>query len=196
MHYEKELLQLHNHICPRQILGIRMGELAAQLFDLPLPQKDKSLLAFVETDGCFADGIMVATGCSLGHRTLRLFDFGKVAVTFVNTHSQPERALRIYPNPLARSHAVAWFTERHHAGTYSRWQMQLDAYQTLPVEELLIVQPVELIISTKALTSRPGIRATCSVCGEEIINEREIIRDGLTLCRHCAGMDTYYGSLR
>ncbi|RMG81603.1 MAG: formylmethanofuran dehydrogenase, partial [Chloroflexi bacterium] len=47
----------HNHVCPRQVLGVRMGVLAAKLFDLPLPQTNKRLLAIVETDGCFADGV-------------------------------------------------------------------------------------------------------------------------------------------
>jgi formylmethanofuran dehydrogenase subunit E len=31
----------------------------------------------------------------------------------------------------------------------------------------------------------------CDGCGEEVINEREIIRDGLVLCRTCAG-ESYY----
>jgi len=34
---------------------------AARLLDLDLPQTDKRVLTFVETDGCFADGVAVAT---------------------------------------------------------------------------------------------------------------------------------------
>ncbi len=192
MRYEKELLQLHNHVCPRQVLGVRMGELAGELLGLPLRQGGKRLLVFVETDGCFADGVMVATGCSLGHRTLRLVDQGKVAATFVDTHARPERAVRIRPNPLARSRAEAYYAERHPGASCSRWQAQLDSYQIMPAGELLAVQAVELTISTRALVSRPGVRVTCSACGEEIINEREVRRDGLILCRHCAGESCYY----
>src|SRR3712207_7090667 len=48
--------------------------------------------SFVETDGCFADGVSVATGCWLGRRTLRLVDHGKVAATFMDTLT--ERAVR------------------------------------------------------------------------------------------------------
>ena len=33
----------HNHLCPRQVLGVRMGLYAAELFDLDLPQNDKRL---------------------------------------------------------------------------------------------------------------------------------------------------------
>jgi formylmethanofuran dehydrogenase subunit E len=50
-----------------------------------LPQNDKRLFAFVETDGCFYDGVAVASGCWVGHRTLRLMDYRKVAVTIVDT---------------------------------------------------------------------------------------------------------------
>ena len=61
---------LHDHLCPRQVLGVRTGLLAARLFGLDLPQADKRLFAFVETDGCYSDGVSVSTGCWLGHRTL------------------------------------------------------------------------------------------------------------------------------
>src|SRR5687768_11979454 len=86
----------HKHLCPRQILGVRMGLLAGDLLGLELPQKNKRLIVFVETDGCFVDGITVSTGCSMGHRTMRLMDYGKVAATFVD--SQSNRAFRIAPS--------------------------------------------------------------------------------------------------
>jgi formylmethanofuran dehydrogenase subunit E len=35
------------------------------------------------------------------------------------------------------------------------------------------------------------VRVNCDVCGEEIMNERELHREGLTLCRACAA-DSYY----
>jgi formylmethanofuran dehydrogenase subunit E len=184
--YRDQLRALHDHICPRQVLGLRMGELAAETFDLALPQSEKHMLAFVETDGCFADGIMVATGCSLGHRTMRLMDYGKVAVTFVDCRSDPARAIRMWPNPLARSRAADYVT-----GAHSRWHTQFAAYQVMPIHELLCARPVVLTLSLKALISRPGIRVVCDVCGEEIINEREVLRDGRKLCRTCAG-EAYY----
>lgn len=93
----------HDHLCPRQVIGVRMGMYAAKLLELELPQSDKRLMTFVETDGCFADGVSVATGCSLGHRITRLMDFGKVAATFVDTKT--ERAVRIYPHAESRSNA-------------------------------------------------------------------------------------------
>lgn len=171
---------LHNHLCPRQVLGIRMGMLAAHLLDLDLPQSDKRLYTFVETDGCFADGVSVATGCWLGHRTMRLMDFGKVAATFVD--SRTGLAYRVNVHPEARAAAV-----EAEPRAESRWHAQLAAYQYMPNAELLRWHPVRLSISLDDLISRPGVRVTCDSCGEEILNERELIVDGRTLCRSCAG---------
>lgn len=174
----------HDHLCPRQVIGVRMGMYAAELLDLELPQSDKRLITFVETDGCFADGVSVATGCSLGHRTMWLMDFGKVAATFVDTKT--ERSVRIFPHPESRSNARLCLPDAR-----SRWHAQLEAYQVMPVEQMLCWQPVTLTIALKQLISRPGVRVNCAVCGEEVINEREVIVDGQAICRTCAG-DHYY----
>jgi formylmethanofuran dehydrogenase subunit E len=176
---------LHNHLCPRQVLGVRMGMHAADAFGLDLPQGDKRLFAFVETDGCFADGVSVATGCWLGRRTLRLVDYGKVASTFVDTHTG--QAIRISPNPLARSHAC-----RYAPDAPDPWHAQLIAYQLMPTSELLSVQQVTLTLSMQAIISQPGLRATCACCGEEVMNEREVHVEGRLLCRRCAGQESYY----
>ncbi|MEO8612013.1 MAG: FmdE family protein [Chloroflexota bacterium] len=178
-HLLDQTAALHNHLCPRQVLGVRIGMYAAELFALELPQPDKRLYAFVETDGCFADGVSVASGCWLGHRTLRLMDYGKVAATFVDT--QAERAVRIWPQPGARQQAACCIPNAK-----SRWQAQLEAYQTMPYAELLCAAEVHLSLSMQALMSRPGLRQSCEMCGEEILNERETIVDGQALCRSCA----------
>ena len=95
----KEILEqsaaMHHHLCPRQVLGARLGLLAGAELGLSLPQSDKRLLTIVETDGCFVDGVSVATGCTVGHRTLRVEDYGKVAATCIDT--QTGRALRLAP---------------------------------------------------------------------------------------------------
>lgn len=160
-----------------------MGMYAAALLGLPLPQTDKRVLTLIETDGCFADGVAVATGCELGHRTLRLVDYGKVAATFIDT--QTGRAIRIVPTLDSREQAAKCAGE----GT-SRWRGYLEAYQVMPYDLLFTAQEVALNFSVEAVMSKHGPRVTCARCGEEIINEREVIVDGEVLCRACAG-DSY-----
>ncbi len=184
---------LHNHICPRQVIGVRVGMLASRLFGIDLPQKDKRLFAFVETDGCFTDGVAVASGCRLGRRTMRLVDYGKVAVTFVDTRSG--KAVRVWPNPSARERA--W---KYAPDAPDSWHAQLEGYKRMPTCELLLFEEVRLLVPITEVISQPGLRAICAVCGEEILNGREERKEveygeghaGRVLCRHCAQLDRYY----
>lgn len=184
----------HNHLCPRQVLGIRMGLCALRMLGLidaayspRFQNENKRLLTIVETDGCGLDGIAVATDCHVGRRTLRVYDFGKMAATLVDT--QNGRSLRVIPHPDSRDLATKYAP---HAA--SRWHAYLEAYQVIPDEELLIVREVQLTQTIEAIISRPGARAICQACGEEIINEREVHCHGRILCRACAG-EAYYGMM-
>ncbi len=188
MHSLTELLEAsvahHHHLCPRQVLGARIGLAGGPALGLDLPRSDKRLLIIIETDGCFVDGVSAATGCTIGHRTLRVEDYGKIAATFVDVKTG--RAVRVAPRLDVRERAYAHAPEepRHYFA-------QLAAYQVMPDHELLSIQPVQLITPIEAIISRPGVRVNCDLCGEEIINEREITRDGLQLCRSCAGQSYY-----
>ncbi len=175
---------LHDHLCPRQVLGVRMGLLAELKLSLALPQTDKRLLTIVETDGCFADGISVSTGCTIGHRTLRVEDYGKVAATFVDTKTG--QAVRIAPRREARSTARSYALEAR-----NRWEAQLLGYQRMPIDDLYTIRDVRLTTPIETIISRAGLRAACDTCGEEIINGREVEHAGMRLCRSCAGQGYY-----
>lgn len=177
-------MQDHDHLCPRQILGVRIGIAGMNLFGFAEPPKKKELLVITETDGCFVDGIIAATGCTVGHRTLRVEDYGKIAATFVETRTG--HAVRISPAHNVREKAYAY------AGSEARhYFAQMHAYQIMPDEQLLTAQEVVLNTPVDVILSRPGVRVNCDLCGEEIINERQIQQAGLTLCHTCA-KDGYY----
>jgi len=170
----------HNgRLCPRQVLGARMGLYVAELLGLDLPQTDKRLFAFVETDGCLTDGIAVTTGCWLGRRTMRLIDYGRIAATFVDT--QTGRALRITPVPGARDHCADYAPDEP-----DRWHAIRQAYQVMPTAQLLRFHEVALAVSLEEILARPGEREICAQCGEEIINQRFVHQAGRMLCRACA----------
>lgn len=174
----------HQRVCPRQVLGVRMGLLAGQILEIALPQPDKRLLAISETDGCFVDGISAATGCYIGRRTLRIEDYGKTAVTFVDTLS--EQAIRIRPQEKIRD--LAW---DHASLARNKWEAQLIGYQHIPDDLLFDWQWVMLTIPVKKIIGQAGRRVTCEICGEEIINQREQISHGKVLCRPCTG-ESYF----
>ncbi|MCX6032646.1 MAG: FmdE family protein [Chloroflexi bacterium] len=184
----QHLLQIstrdHDHLCPRQILGVRIGLAGMQALGYDEPPGNKRLLAIVESDGCFADGVSAATGCTVGHRTLRVEDYGKVAATLV--HVASSQAVRVVPALDVRERAAAWVPDEPR-----RYFAQMQAYQTMPDDLLLTLTEVQLMIPVEQLISRPGVRVNCAICGEEIINEREIVSQGQTVCRACAGQSYY-----
>lgn len=177
-------MQDHDHLCPRQILGARIGMAGMKAFNFTEPPKKKELLIISETDGCFVDGVIAATDCTVGHRTLRVEDYGKVAATFVDVKTG--RAVRVAPRLDIRERAAIFASNeaRHYFA-------QMQAYQTLPDEEMFTITDVQLTISVEEIVSRAGVRVNCDVCGEEIMNEREIKQDGLNLCHACA-LPAYY----
>lgn len=183
-----ESAKRHKHLCPRQVLGARMGLFAAELLGIELPCRDKSLLVISETDGCAVDGLIAATGCHVGSRTLRVLDFGKIAATF--TDISTEVTIRIVPKPEVRSRAAEYVSLR----VRNKWEAMLLGYQVMPLSDLFVVQRVKLDRSLSEIISRPRRKVTCEVCKEEIINGREVVNNGVILCRTCAG-ESYYNSL-
>ena len=180
---------LHRKLCPRQVLGARIGLLAGLLLDLPLPQPEKRLIAIAETDGCFVDGISAATGCYVGRRTLRIEDYGKTAAAFID--SLTEQAIRIAPRLNVRE--LAW---DYAPSAKNKWEAQLIGYQHIPDDLLLDWQHIELTTPIKQIIGQPGKRADCEICGEEIINQREVICEGTVLCKSCAGESYFHTSMR
>jgi formylmethanofuran dehydrogenase subunit E len=174
----------HDHLCPRQVLGVRIGLAGLNAVGLSSPVNKSTGLVILETDGCFADGIEVATGATVGHRTLRVNDLGKIAATFAEVRTG--RVIRVSPVlDLRQRVAVDAPAEQ------PRYFAQLQAYQSMPDEEMLRLQEVVLNPSLTELVSKPGLRLNCDYCGEEIINEREVIVEGMTLCRACANHGYY-----
>ncbi len=174
----------HKHLCPRQVLGARIGIAGAGALQMDVPRHDKRLLVIVETDGCFADGVEAATGATVGHRTLRVEDYGKIAATFVDLKTG--RAVRLAPQIDVRARASIYAPQETR-----RYFAMLNGYQRMPDSELLSFDWVSLTTPVEAIISRAGARVNCEGCGEEIINERELVRNDRIVCRFCAG-EGYY----
>jgi len=178
----------HSHLCPRQVLGVRTGLTGIARLELTHPIQNKSLLVVVETDGCFTDGVEVATGCTVGHRTMRVEDYGKIAATFIKVSSG--EAVRVSPRLDVRKRAWDYAPDET-----KHYFAQLQAYQFMPDSDLFNVNEVELTIPLEKIISQAGIRTECDFCGEDIINQREVHRNGFTLCKTCAG-PAYYINIK
>ncbi|OGN93463.1 MAG: hypothetical protein A2Y88_03745 [Chloroflexi bacterium RBG_13_48_10] len=175
----------HSHLCPRQVLGVRMGLAGMNAMDIKAPVTVKTALVIIETGGCFADGIRAATGATVGHRTLRVQDLGKIAATF--TDLKTGTSIRLAPRLDVRTRALDYAPDEPR-----RYFAQLQGYQVMPDDELFCSQRVELRIPALQIISHQNARAVCSACREEIINEREVIVEGKVLCQTCAYGGYYY----
>lgn len=177
--------QFHGHMCPGQVLGIRMAMLGLQALGVDdLARFRKRLVTYVEIDRCATDAVSLVTGCRLGKRSLKFRDFGKVAATFVDIETG--RAVRVVARDDAREKARSLFP-----GEADPHQAQLEAYQRLPDADLFVVKKVRAKILPQELPGRPRARVTCQQCGESISDGREIVMNGRTLCRCCGG-EAYY----
>jgi len=173
--------QSHGHMCAGQVLGVRMAMLGCRAVgvDDPLGADKKKLLVFVEIDRCAADAINTVTGCRLGKRTLKYYDYGKLAATFLNTKTG--EAVRVVARDSSRDVADAAFPEIR-----DKYTRQLNAYKLLPDDELFIIERVKINVALEDLPGRPVSRVRCEECGEGVNDRREVKRDGRTLCRACA----------
>jgi formylmethanofuran dehydrogenase subunit E len=59
----------HGHLCPGQVLGVRLAMLGCREVGIDDPKSSRDLIVYVEIDPCATDAIQSVTGCKLGKRT-------------------------------------------------------------------------------------------------------------------------------
>jgi formylmethanofuran dehydrogenase subunit E len=179
----------HGHLCAGQVLGVRMAMLGLEKLGIDDPRgKDrKRLVTFVEIDRCATDAIGVVTGCRLGKRALKFRDWGKMAATFIDLQSG--KAVRIAAKESSKQKA-----RELHPELDSKNQQQMLAYREMPDSDLFDVQWVKVELPPEEFPGYKAERIVCEQCGEGISFNRQVHRDGKTLCRSCAG-ESYYRPL-
>jgi len=187
--YEELARAAHGHLCAGQVLGIRMAVHGLTLLGLhdPLGAHRKRLVTFVEIDRCATDAIGVVTGCRLGKRALKFLDYGKMAATFCDLETG--KSVRLSALESSKDRAAQLFPHLEKPAL-----QQLEAYRVLPPGELFSVQWVEVRLLPQDLPGFKGPRVFCHSCGERINFGREVVSEGRTLCRACAG-GAYYDPL-
>jgi len=176
--------EAHGHLCPGQVLGVRMAMKGCRLIGIDDPQagssRRKKMIVYVEIDRCATDAISAVTGCKLGKRTMKFRDYGIMAATFINLETG--QAFRI----SAREEAKA-FAAQYAPGIEDRHKRELKAYQIMPDEELFEAEEVMVNIPIYDLPGRPRKKVQCQRCGEWVRDGREKMVKRVTLCQICAG---------
>ena len=164
----------HGHLCTGMFLGVRMARYGLKLLGIDDPFTFKDLIVFVEIDRCASDAVCVVTGCTLGRKRLKLVNYGKMAATFVNLATQ--QAVRISPN--------GYINMPEGVEPKEFWSSFSD-------EELFIARKVSVNFLPRDLPGRPQSNVQCSLCGEKVLDGREVEKDGVLLCLACAS-EPYY----
>jgi len=178
--YLKLAEQAHGHLCAGQVLGVRLAMLGLRRLGIEDPVKDrKRLVTYVEIDRCVTDAVALVANCRLGKRSLKFFDWGKVAATFVDLETG--RAVRVAAKESSKQLARKMFPEME------KDPGQQKAYAVMPEEDLFDVQACAVQVQPEDLPGFKGPRIVCAECGEGINFKREVLADGRTLCRSCSG---------
>ena len=176
----EESSKIHGHLCPGQVIGVRMAILGLQKIGISDPKgKDKkNLIVFVEIDRCATDAIQSVTGCSLGHRTMKFLDYGKMAASFLNVKTG--KAVRIIAKEDARDKAKEYLPHID-----DKYKSQIEAYKIMPDNELFDLMNVEIKIKLEDMPGKPIRRVQCNICKEYVQDMREICKDEAIFCKSC-----------
>jgi len=183
--------EAHGHLCPGQVVGVRMAMLGCELIGLDDPQnlpQIKKIIVYVEIDRCATDAISYVTGVKLGRRSLKFVDNGIMAATFVNLETN--RAFRILSAEESRELAIKYgptIKDKH--------IQQLEAYKIMPLEELFVVEEVKVEIPICEMPGPTRFKAVCQLCKVVVRDKKEVYKNGQILCRPCA-FGTYHRPLK
>ena len=174
--------QAHGHLCPGQVIGVRMSMLGLGLLGYPCPltwPEIKNVVGFVEIERCLADAVGTATGLRLGRGSLKFVNLGLLAVTFLDIPTG--RAVRVISRDDARD-----LVDDYAPGQEDAHHRQTEAYRLMSDAELFSVQEVKVNIPEQEL---PGVRppkVECEQCGVLVRSGQVHRENGRNLCAVCA----------
>jgi len=177
----------HGHLCPGQVVGVRMAMEGCRLIGLDNPgelPQIKKLIVYVEMDRCAADAISYVTGAKLGRRSLKFVDYGIMAATFVNLETG--QAFRLVSRESARTLAGEYAP-----GAPDVHQQQVETYKQMDCDTLFVIEEVQVDVEACDMPGPTRFKAVCQKCGQVVRDKREVMKNGQILCRPCA-FGAYY----
>jgi formylmethanofuran dehydrogenase subunit E len=183
----EESKKFHGDLCAGITLGTRMSIIGLKAIGIDDPKgKDrKNIIVFAETDRCVTDALLATTGCHPGKRTMKIFDYGKMAATFVNLKTGKAVRVNVKNKDGNKKQTREEIEQNPHT----------DVYAMMPAEDLFNVVEVSVNLKPEDLPGKPLHIVVCSSCGERIMDVREVLQDGNILCKPCANKNSYYTPL-
>jgi len=188
--------KFHGHKCPAMPMGLRTGLAAMEALGVERAS-DGELMALVEIDEdhcatCWADGVQVATGCTLGKGNIRKLNYGKWGLTLVDKRTQ--RAVRVAPKAEAMlRNKQSRFMEMRKAGVPAS---QVPAEIVDPLVEAVANAPDEALLSVGEVRPYEWVDGPhtfesliCAECGEMVVERNARVKEGRLVCVPCSGYD-------
>jgi formylmethanofuran dehydrogenase subunit E len=174
--------QAHGHLCPGQVIGVRMSMLGLGLLGYPCPlawPEIKNVVGFVEIERCLADAVGTATGLRLGRGSLKFVNLGLLAATFLDIPTW--RAVRVISKDDARD-----LVDQYVPGENDAHARQTAAYRQMSDYELFEVQNVTVHLPPDELPGARPPKVVCDQCGVNIRSGQVKKINGRNLCAVCA----------
>jgi len=196
--------EIHGHYCSHAALGVRATYVAFRELGIIENTGMEEILAVVECNNCFVDGIQAISGCTLGNNALIYKDLGKTAVTFIRRNE--DKAVRVVakydPERMEKDpdgkEAMTLFDravrkrEKLAPGEKGRmmelWTKLSFAILQKPENEIFTVT----FVKPEIMGYAPIFESIkCSVCGEDIMETRIGMKGKKPICLSCSG-DNYW----
>jgi formylmethanofuran dehydrogenase subunit E len=189
---------LHGHFCPFSAMGVKAAVRAVRELGVKSTGMEE-VVAIVETNNCFSDGVQFVTGCSFGNNALIYRDYGKTAFTLAQRSGEAMR-ISVRPDRVMeeRSPEATQLFEKvvvKRSGTEADQKRLSELWKELsfrilgiPDEEVFDIRKMTIEVPAYA---RIFANVKCSVCGENVMEPRARMKDGKPVCIPCAGHEYY-----
>ncbi|GEM_PF-73712 len=193
--------EIHGHFCPGSALGVMASVYGLNQLGMGSIPSDgmENLMAIVEINACFADGVQAVSGCTLGNNGLVYRDLGRHAVTFAIRERGTGVRVRVLPRfraHVARA-APEFFPlvemvikdrsgdEGDLAALRRMGKKAAFALIQLPFEDLFAIETVRPDLPDYAPITESAV---CPGCKESIMATKVMAEGaGRGLCFSCAG---------
>jgi len=192
--------EIHGHYCSHVALGVMATYIAFRKLGIIDSAGMEEILAIVECNNCFVDGIQAISGCTLGNNALIYKDFGKTAVTFIDRKTK--KGVRLVVKYSGE--AVAKDPESAEAmALFDRAVKKREKLELLEMDRMkelwtkisfaILSKPEDEFFDIKFVNPETIAYAPifdsiqCSVCGESAMETHVRIKGSKSVCIPCAG---------
>jgi len=194
---------IHGHHCLGSAMGVIAGHYAMKTLGVVENTGMEHVIAVVETNNCFSDGIQMVTGCSFGNNSLVYRDYGKTAFSLVKRTGEGNR--------LSKRHDLDDLLKDKNPETHELYRKIVNLRNANPEEEARMMElnkqhcfsvlnlPVEKIFNIERVEvdlpsySRLLNSHVCKVCGESVMETKAVKERAEYYCINCGEGD--YGQL-